>query len=358
MNTNPNNQQSQSTAEWMASNRLYEEYLFFYVIILSVITAIGYYTFGFEIDGWTQAQNLAINFLLYAVLLVLLFLTPTWYNLIYDLIWGRQARLDKEEGGLGRLINSYEDATLRRDIQQLCEEDPTFHQELRQIFEDRGEMPLNRKQVIALIVLFCFFNFELFFINAWVKGEDYHLVWQPDWVNAIIDWMRSHLNTPPLHIDRDIFYFDLSDSKFTRFESEDNLLSTRFADSGLFFHFWRFISCPVYLIIYIILLWRPMNWLGMSRVDPKNIQSVGRFLIVAFVSIFMLLFLLAHEMISRNVLYLSFPMVLGKEMWLHSQGANIYYVLTIIALKFLIGWFHFWKNVFIKMIEMIKGFLN
>lgn len=336
MNTPPNNQQPQtpqSTLEWMASNRLYEEYLFFYVIILSVITAIAYYSFGFEIDGWTQPQNLAINFVFYGVLVILLFLTPRWYNVI----WGNQARLDKRNKNVLKKIEAIEDATLR--------------QQARQLYENNGDLRPNRKQVIALILLFCFFNFELFFINSWVKGEDYHLVWQPDWVNAIIDWVRSELTLPPLNENRGFFILKFEPDSYILPNKEIEFLALPMANSTLLFHSWRVLIFLPTLMIFSLLFWQPLDWLGINQVSLKHVRTIRRFIYCSIVTPFVLILFFAVSMMATMEVELSLEILLKNGGWVKGLRFLLGYIYILWCFKLLEGWFYFWKNILIKIMR-------
>lgn len=45
-------EEPQNIMEWMTSERLYEEYLFFYILVILFWVAIGFFGFGFEIRGF------------------------------------------------------------------------------------------------------------------------------------------------------------------------------------------------------------------------------------------------------------------------------------------------------------------
>lgn len=59
-------------ADWLVSNRLYEDNLFYYALII----CIGFVFLGFEINGYSQAQNLFFNFVFYLFICTMMALCP------------------------------------------------------------------------------------------------------------------------------------------------------------------------------------------------------------------------------------------------------------------------------------------
>lgn len=118
--------------QWMASNRLYESYLFVYILILSAWVILGLFTFGFEISGYTLKQNLAFNFAYFLLLAFFAALTPQ----LHRLIWGKNAGFEKQRAAIEAIAAEIPDETLRADIIHHLETD--------------GGLPPNRLQIWAL----------------------------------------------------------------------------------------------------------------------------------------------------------------------------------------------------------------
>ncbi len=180
---------NENVLDWMRSNRIYEEYLFKYAIILVFIGAIGFFTFGFELQGLSLQYSLLANFIYFIVLTVAMALTPLWYKLLFNRGSQRQKHIEEIKKNLEKI----------EDVEQ--------RQAIKKHLESNGELPPRKAQRWALIFLGWCFLFEMFFVSSWVK--DMVLVWQPDWVNSVVHWIQVNTNTPPLNIDRKIFIIDL-----------------------------------------------------------------------------------------------------------------------------------------------------
>lgn len=267
-----NKNKSQSVLSWMASERLYEEYLFFYILIIVFWGAVGLFSFGFELSGYSLQQNLLFNFIWFLILATAMAYTPFWYRLVF----GTNARLQRRTQEVQQQIEAIEDPIKREAIKQ-------------HIANDGGLAPRTLQKWSLIFLGWCAL-FELFFISAWVK--DLMLIWQPVWIQWIIEFMTANLNLPPLNIDRKFFLLDLKGSIFaTQFADEQAFLASPLGDVALVFQFWRTLSFFPILAALIILLWKPIDWLGMSRLDPRYINGVGKFIWCSVISLFMFLML-------------------------------------------------------------------
>ena len=89
---------------------------------------------------------------------------------------------------------------------------------------------------------------------------------------------------------------DLKGSIFaTQFADEQAFLASPLGDVALVFEFWRTLSFFPILAALIILLWKPIDWLGMSRLDPRYINGVGKFIWCSVISLFMFLMLVGGD---------------------------------------------------------------
>lgn len=325
---------SQNILRWMASERLYEEYLFFYIIILVFWAAVGFFSFGFEIEGYSQPENLFLNFLLFIFLAIMMVFTPFWYRLIF----GTEARLQRRTQEVYEQVEKIQDEEKRKAILRYLERD--------------GALPPRKLQKWCLIILGWCVIFELFFISAWIK--DLHLVWQPEWANTAITWIRS--NTVDLisggnNIGTGIFLVDIKDSGFLSliFSSGQDFLYSDIGNTVLLFHFFHAVMFWIVLFSLIILLWKPIDWLGFDNLNPNKINGKRRFFFCIIVSIIsMIAFCLGgFGILFQDVSYhLRINPLLKKEYYLSSFWINIIFIFTIFGLKFFSAWFWFFVGIF------------
>lgn len=160
----------------MASERLYEEYLFFYLLIIVFWGFVGLFSFGFELSGYSLQQNLFFNLICFLVLAVAMALTPFWYRIVF----GTKARLQRRTTEIEKQIEAIDD--------------PVKREAIRQHLANDGGLTPRRLQKWSLIFLGWCALFEMFFVSSWVK--DLALVWQPEWGHSVIDWVR--VNTKDL----------------------------------------------------------------------------------------------------------------------------------------------------------------
>ena len=260
----------QSVLDWIRSEHLYAEYLFFYFVIIVFWGAIGLFSFGFELSNYILQQNLFFNFIWFLLLATAMAFTPFWYRMVFD----SQTKQQRRNAEIQQLIEAIEDPIKRKAIQQYL--------------ASNGGLPPIILQKWCLIFLGWCALFELFFISAWVK--DLILVWQPAWIQWVIEWMTANLNLPPLNIDRKFFDLSLKDSIFEKqFLNEQTFLASPLGDVALVFQFWRAMIFLPILTVLILLLWKPID---LTRLDPRYISGIGTFLWCSLISFFMFLFLI------------------------------------------------------------------
>lgn len=232
--------QSQSVLNWMASERLYEEYLFFYRLIIIFWGFIGLFSFGFELSSYSLQQNLFFNFIWFLALTIAMAFTPIWYRLFF----GRKSRLQRRSEKTQQQIEAIKDPIKREAIKQ-------------HIANDGGLAPRTLQKWSLIFLGWCAL-FEMFFVSSWVK--DLALVWQPEWVNSVINWVRANTNVPPLNVDRKLFLVKLSSDDSSSamlkemFGNEQVFLTSAFGGACLLYHAWHVLSFFPILIASIICL--------------------------------------------------------------------------------------------------------
>ena len=308
--------------DWVLSDRIYEKAVFIQTLMLIGILILGMNTFGFEIHA-DQKQNLLENFLYYLLLVGAMALVPPLYRMLF-------ARKKTQT---------------QKDLE--ATEPGEYRDDLTDYYRLNGLLPPTRWQNMALVAAFAIMLFELFYLNAWVKNLQ--LVWQPAWVDSIIAWVKHHINTPPLNVDWDLFDLEMKDSELVKlFPPEQIFLNSPLSNSFLLFHFWRFVSYGIFFFCWCIVIWRAVDWLGMERINPKNIETDTQFLLISFISLFLSLMIIV-PIYPMMLIVSSFTsdMILSNEYWLHGISVNgIMIPLGIVSLKLWNGWFIYWKRQF------------
>ncbi len=318
------NNNNESVYDWMRSNRIYEEYLFKYVIILVFIGAIGFFTFGFEPQGQSLQYSLLANFIYFIVLAIAMALTPLWYKLLFNRGSQRKKRID--------IIKLYLDNI--EDIQQ--------RQAIQQHLANNGELPPRKAQRWALIFLGWCCLFELFFVTSWVRETT--LIWQPDWAMSVIDWVKANINTPPLNIDRKLFMLNAngagegSEMIRTFWDSEEDFLSSEFAKVCLLFHAWRALIFFPVLIALMTCLWQVIGWTGLNNLNAKKETGIRGFLYLSVITFFMTLLTWACFMALFQSVNYNIFMVVNKMGWLIQFWVNAGFLFIIFTIRLYVSW--------------------
>lgn len=327
-----NKNQSQSVLNWMASERLYEEYLFFYILIIVFWGFVGLFSFGFELSSYSLQQNLLFNFIWFLILAIAMAYTPLWYQLVF----GSKARLQRRSEEIQQQIEAIEDPIKREAIKQ-------------HLANDGGLAPRTLQKWSLIFLGWCAL-FEMFFVSSWVK--DLALVWQPDWVISVIEWVRVNTTVPPLNVDGKIFSIKLGgegDGKAMlkqMFENEQEFLNSTFGEACLLYHAWHALSFFPILIASIICLWQLIGWTGSSNLEAK--KGFKGYIWLAVITFFMTLMLIGGSfMIFMDVGYRA-GSVTGLAGWVHDFWLHIGYFFIIIALRLYANWLFIIKDLFIN----------
>ena len=323
-----------SVQEWIASSHLYEENLFFYFLINLVWYFIGVVTLGFKVSGLNTTSNLLLNFMWCVCLWAAVCFPDFWYRLIL----GEDAYLFREEEKFQDILDVIQDEESR--------------EEAAAYLEESSSRLMRRSEILALGFLFMVLLFDVFYCTAWVKNLA--LVWQPDWVTACINWVKSNLALPPIYQKWDLFTLDYaSDYSGTgrmlteKFGDEFQFIQTPFSNTLFFYHF---IRCVLFVPIVAALsyvLWQPMQLMGNSDKDPANIRSIMGFIRTCAWSIVMGFFLVLASLtlitdITRFAEYILFAKGIGV--------ITVMYFFIALPVRFFAGWLVFFKRVILKLI--------
>lgn len=332
---------SDNVQNWMHSNRLYEDNLFYYTLIIVFWFFVGLGPLGFELDGYSLKQNLFFNFLYYLFICVCMALCPFWFKLFFAKT--HTAKREQE-------INHH-----------LDELDQNERVEIETYLAQTGQLAMRPMQKWALVFLGSYFLFEVFFILAWVK--DLSLVWQPEWVSACIEWAKSHVNIPPLNIDRDWFLLQIDEKEgwvYDKFyQNEVGFLNSTEGSSVLFYHCLRvFFYLPV-LTAFCILLWRPLLWLGVGNINPEYINGFLSFIRACAWSIVMAFFFVVSSLYLLHFFDTHSIYIQNIGQWTSNFSViMLCFFFSSMAVRFFAGWFLFWKRVFLFMKRWVNDNLG
>lgn len=313
--------------DWILSDRLYENSLFFYTLIIVFWFFVGFIFMGFEVSGYSQQMNLLLNFIFYLIICVCMALCPMWFWLIFGRTDTAQRELELDE------------------ILETLEDDDYWH--LKQELSATGGLPMQSIQRWALVFLGCYFLFEVFFISAWVK--ELTLVWQPDWAMGVIDWVRDNTDfVSDEGVNHQLFAVSIKPKDvelYQLYNSEREFLASGFGGATALFQAFRSFCFPVVLFCVASILWGLLDWLGASRINPKNIHSVVSFIISSIVTLVMTFFLFFISYYTS--LEISANMLLSIGYWQAQFFLNFILVFMVLAIKFIHGWFLFFRNLFL-----------
>ncbi|MDO5356920.1 MAG: hypothetical protein Q4E77_05440, partial [Conchiformibius sp.] len=325
-----------------SSESLFEENLFFYFLVNGVWYLLGLFTLGFTIPGIDAETNLLMNFIWLLLLCAAVCFPAFWYRLVF----GKNAYLFRA------------DQRLQKALQEFDEEygDEVSQEEMVKWLDNNGYTLLKRRQTLALSFLFMVALFDVFYIEAWMRNLA--LVWQPEWVNACIDWMKSNLALPPIYGNIKLFYLDFSTGDeriFTQmFGSEAAFINAPFGHAALFYHLIRTLLFIPIVTALCVLLWQPLLYLGGGKRYPPFIRGVKDFIGASLWSIVMGFFLVVPTLAAiwepTWFALILFDIKIGFKL-LHLQSP---YLFVLPPVQFFIGWLIFWKRLAVRLFHRLK----
>lgn len=237
-------------------NILYSDYATHYMLMMCMILWLGSQTLGFELVGFSNHQNLLVNFLWYVLLVVLIFCCPMIHRFTTELLFPKSSLAAKN------FIANIRDESIKSTFVEY--------------YEEYGKLPLNHIYNNALAILFCIWLFEVFFVYAWVKGVGVEktLIWQPDWLQKVGVWISNNSHIEPFsHLDEPkLFIFGSAYAEY----SASELLHKPIANATFVLHFFRLcFLLPIGACLSIV-LWHFLFAYGASELEHKQKKgSVG-----------------------------------------------------------------------------------
>lgn len=331
-----------SNTNWISSESLFEENLFFYFLVNGVWYLLGLFTLGFTIPGIDAETNLLMNFIWLLCLCAAVCFPAFWYRLFF----GKNAYLFRA------------DRRLQKALQEFDEEygDEVKQEDVVKWLDNNGYTLLKRRHTLALSFLFMVALFDVFYIEAWMRNLA--LVWQPEWVNACIDWMKSHLNLPPINENRKFFYlyFSTNDERiFTQmFGSEAAFINAPFGHAALFYHFIRTLLFIPIVTALCVLLWQPLLYLGGGKRYPPFIRGVKDFIGASLWSIVMGFFLVVGTFAAIREPTWFAPILFDIHIGFKTVHFQAIYLFAVLPTQFFIGWLIFWKRLAVRLFHRLK----
>ena len=324
-----------SVAEWQHTSYLYEECLFFYGIITGLWWFISIFAISARLPDVSLMTYFWTKFAIMLFFCVIMCFPAFWYRLIF----GKNAYLFREERKYQSILN---------------QADESNRATIKAILHENGARLFNRTEQIALGFLFSMILFQLFCGYIWV-GKNKTLIWQPEWVTACIDWVRSYVTTESYYKTGrwGVFIFQFGDSPLGQALKQEYGTEVQFLQSPkghalLFQHFIRTITFIPTITAICIVLWQPFQFMGNGDKDPSNIHSIMGFIRACAWSIVMGFFGLIGLLMFINFIELS---LYDRE---ESKKAIIFcYFMVALAVRFFSGWLIFWKRVLFKLLGVI-----
>ncbi|MGK8266066.1 hypothetical protein [Moraxella nonliquefaciens] len=307
------------------SNRLYEVHIFYYTLIIIFWVIVGFVSLGFEIGSFSSTQNLLLNFVWYLTVCLLMITSLIIFCNTYE--------ANKYKRYLDTLEREIEEKLTDEEKEIVCD-----------LIQEQGHTLPTNKQRYALLFVGCYALFELFVVSAWIK--DMTLIWQPDWVLAIIEWVKSNSTVVSVSANGGSFF------SFNAFITKSNLLYDYYQDgklflnselgkSAMFMSFIKLISFVPVIYSLCLVFWKMFGWISGDHLMRRASSEVWGFIwvssLVLFMNFVMLLGILAI-IVGMNFDMRILPIISGKLGWLDVFGWNLFYLCYVFGLHISYRW--------------------
>lgn len=311
--------------DWIMSNRLYEVHIFYYTLIIIFWVIVGFVSLGFEISSFSSTQNLLLNFVWYLTVCLLMITSLIIFCNTYE--------ANKYKRYLDTLEREIEEKLTDEEKEIVCD-----------LIQEQGHTLPTNKQRYALLFVGCYALFELFVVSAWIK--DMTLIWQPDWVLAIIEWVKSNSTVVSVSANGGSFF------SFNAFITKSNLLYDYYQDgklflnselgkSAMFMSFIKLISFVPVIYSLCLVFWKMFGWISGDHLMRRASSEVWGFIwvssLVLFMNFVMLLGILAI-IVGMNFDMRILPIISGKLGWLDVFGWNLFYLCYVFGLHISYRW--------------------
>lgn len=326
-----------------AEPRLYERYFIRYFSLLFIFFWVGSSFLGYESSHYTPEQNLVINLLRCLLIMLIMTLTPFWHAVIV----GKTSKLLRDT------------QTIQNKLSDII--DDTEYQTVKKQLVNQGKLPPTKWQTAAMIFIAWYFISEFFIVSSFVR--DYQLVWEPQWLQSLIEWgienTRTPAELPPGKGGRWTFYymdFELLDflqyPPFSEmnFSNERAFLHSPYGHTIMTFALWRlFIVIPT-LTAFSLAFGNMLGWLGLNSLKIDYAKGIVDFLGRVIFNLLACLFYVA--------LFVLFTMSLNpEEIIIPYPATTIFmtYIFATLSILLTFSWFRLLLNVFIKLKHFLLG---
>ncbi len=326
---------SDSIQNWIYSNRIYEVYIFYYILIIAFWVLMGFFTLGFEINGFSSIQNLLVNFIWYLAICLLMTASLIIFCNTYE--------ANKHKKYL---------QTLEKEIEEnLTDEEKEI---VWNLIEEQGYTLPTNLQRYAMLFVGGYALFELFFVSAWIK--DMTLVWQPDWVLACIDWVKSHTRLKSVSESGGLFAFSAfiidSEILYNYYQDGSQFLNSELGKSIMFFSFLKLISFVPIIYALCLVFWRMFGWLSGDHLIHRASTQIWGFIWTSSLVLFMSFIMFSG--IFAIILFMSgdirtLPIIASKYGWFDVFGWNGFYICYVFGLHILCRWLYLIFRPFIHL---------
>lgn len=316
---------SDTARQWIYSNRLYEVHIFYYILIIAFWVMVGLFSLGFELSSLSLQKNLLVNFIWYLIICLLMTTSLIIFCNTYE--------ANKYKRYLDTLEREIEEKLTDEEKEIVCD-----------LIQEQGHTLPTNKQRYALLFVGCYALFELFVVSAWIK--DMTLIWQPDWVLAIIEWVKSNSTVVSVSANGGSFF------SFNAFITKSNLLYDYYQDgklflnselgkSAMFMSFIKLISFVPVIYSLCLVFWKMFGWISGDHLMRRASSEVWGFIwvssLVLFMNFVMLLGILAI-IVGMNFDMRILPIISGKLGWLDVFGWNLFYLCYVFGLHISYRW--------------------
>lgn len=324
-----------SIQDWVASNRLYEVHIFYYILIIGLWVVLGFFSLGFEIGGFTPIQNLLANFIWYLVICLFIVLSLVIFYNAYE--------IDKYEKYL-------------QTLEEQIEENLTDEEKLTvwDLIEKQGHTLPTNLQRYALWFIGCYALFEIFIVSAWIKNMT--LVWQPDWVLRIIEWVKSNARLVSVSENGGgLFCFNAYITKstflYSYYQDGQLFLNSDLGKSAMFVSFIKLISFIPIVFSLCLVFWKMFGWMSGNHLMRRANSEVWGFIWVSALVLFMaFVMFIGISAIAIDIIddVRILPIMLGKQGWFDVFGWNLFYLCNVFGLHILCRWLYLIFRPFIN----------
>ena len=310
--------------QWLNFSRLYEEHTLYYALIAFFWVMVGMFSLGFEINGFSPAQNLFFNFMWYLSICALMITSLIVFCNTYE--------VNKYK----RYIN-----TLEQEIEEKLTDDEK--EIVWDLIQEQGHTLPTDKQRYALLFVGCYALFELFIVSSWIK--DMTLVWQPDWVLAIIEWVKSDARLKTVSESGGLFAFSAfiidSDLLYNYYQDGRLFLNSELGKSAMFISFIKLVSIVPIVYSLCLVFWQMFGWISGNHLMRRASSEIWGFIWVSALVLFMSFIMFLG--ISAIILDMTgdiriLPIISGVRGWLDVFGWNLFYLCYVFGLHILYRW--------------------